>query len=360
MDATAAPVSLPIIQQLLRTAEKEAPFDEKIMIFAACFYSFRNINLDILWLPAHEEELDMTVYGDAVFLLNGCIDLLLLWLTMAIRKQKTAFWRLILAACLGALYAVMMVVPVMPWLFTWAGKWLFSCVMVFVAFGYQSRTAFLRNWGVFYLVSFAVGGGMFALHYLLLERREILNGLLVSQSGGMGTPLTWGFIVIAFPLVWWYSRSTFRSLEERQTVHRYLVQVEVTLGSRHVRGTGLIDTGNQLRDPLTRAPVMMAEANLVEAMLPPELQKAMKHADPAQAFAEIPHAWISRIKLIPYRSVRRGTDFLLAVKADKMKVVQDGRAYELTKVLIGLDSGKLSADGSYQMIVHPSIVEEAS
>lgn len=302
----------------------------------------------------------MTVYADMVFLLNFCVDLLLLWLTMAIRKQRTAFWRLAVAAFLGAGYAVMMLAPVLPWVFTWGIKLIFSCMMVLVAFGYHSGPAFLRSWGVFYFTSFVVGGGLFAVHYFLLDQQKILNGVLVTQSSGMGTPVTWTFIVIAFPLVWLYSRLTFKSLAERQDIHRFLAQVELSIGAKSVSGTGLIDTGNQLRDPLTRTPVMIVEARLVMPVLPPSVQRAVQQQDVTQGLSELPPEWITRVKLIPYRSVTRGTDFLLALKPDKIKIVQREKAYEMNDVLVGMDHGRLSSDGTYQMILHTSFVEEAS
>lgn len=302
----------------------------------------------------------MTVYADMVFLLNFCVDLLLLWLTMAIRKQRTAFWRLAVAAFLGAGYAVMMLAPVLPWVFTWGVKLIFSCLMVFVAFGYHSGPAFLRSWGVFYLTSFVVGGGLFAVHYFLLDQQKVLNGVLITQSSGMGTPVTWTFIAIAFPLVWLYSRLTFKSLAERQDIHRFLVHVELVIGEKRASGAGLIDTGNQLRDPLTRMPVMIVETRLVNPILPQVVRQAVQQHDVTQGLSQLSPEWMTRVKLIPYRSVTRGTDFLLALKPDKIKVVQREKTHELENVLIGLDNGRLSSDGTYQMILPLSCVEEVS
>lgn len=299
----------------------------------------------------------MTVYADMIFLLNFCVDLLLLWLTMTIRKQRTPFWRLAVAASFGAAYAVMMLIPVLPWIFTWAAKLLLSICMILIAFGFRSRPAFLRNWGVFYLVSFVVGGGMFALHYFLLEQQVIVNGVLVTQSGGMGTPITWTFIVVAFPLVWWYSRLTFRSLAERQVIQQYIVQVDVHIGKNSVSGAGLIDTGNQLRDPLTRAPVMMVEAHLITPILPQKVRSVVSNKDMTTGLVDLPPEWLTRVKLIPYRSVRKGTEFLLAIKPDKVRIKQGEQMREVHNALIGLDNGRLSQDGTYQMIVHPSLIE---
>lgn len=299
----------------------------------------------------------MTVYADMVFLLNFLVDFLLLKLTGAIRKQQATGWRLAVAALLGALYAAAMLAPVQSWVFTWLAKLILSTLMVLTAFGFRSRHAFLRNWGVFYFVSFVVGGGMFAAHFALLDHQEVVNGVLVTQGTGMGTPISWLFVAIAFPLVWLYSRATFRSLARRQTMHHYLVQVEVSIRDQSVQATGLIDTGNQLYDPLTKAPVVIAEQNLLQPLLPDSVRRAVQQQDVMTGLTDLPPEWLTRVKLIPYRGVTRGTDFLLAIKPDQVTIAAGERTVTVTRILVGIDDGVLSSDGSYQMILHPTFLE---
>lgn len=59
----------------------------------------------------------------------------------------------------------------------------------------------------------------------------------------------------------------------------------------------------------------------------------------------------------PIQGVNRGTQFMLALKPDKVVIAYDGKQVEATKVLIGLDGGKLSSEGAYQAIIHPALVE---
>lgn len=302
----------------------------------------------------------MTVYVDVVFLLNFLIDFLLLWLTMLVRKQRSPYWRIGVGALIGAFYTVALFVPGWHWLFPWLTKLLISALMVFVAFGYRSYLSFLRNWGMFYFISFVIGGGMFAAHYILLERETVVNGAVLTEGSGMGSPITWTFVVFGFPLMWWYSRLTFRSLNERQMVQRYLVTVELTVNGRTVRGTGLIDTGNQLRDPLTRTPVIVAEVKFVAPLLPDSFRDLLKDKDFTHGIARLPVEWMKRVKLIPFRGVSRDGDLMVAFKPDKVRIVSDEKMIEGLSVFVGLDGGCLSSDGTYQVIVHPSCLEEAS
>lgn len=67
--------------------------------------------------------------------------------------------------------------------------------------------------------------------------------------------------------------------------------------------------------------------------------------------------WQDRLRLVPYRGVNRGAAFMLALKPDLVKIELDGKLYESTKVLIGLDGGTLSGDKAYRAIIHPSLTE---
>ena len=62
--------------------------------------------------------------------------------------------------------------------------------------------------------------------------------------------------------------------------------------------------------------------------------------------------------MIPYRSVSRGMDLLLAIRPDLIRVNANGCEYETTRVLIGLNPVSLSSDGSYRAIIHPSLIND--
>jgi stage II sporulation protein GA (sporulation sigma-E factor processing peptidase) len=47
---------------------------------------------------------------------------------------------------------------------------------------------------------------------------------------------------------------------------------------------------------------------------------------------------------------------MIALKPDKVIITYNQTTIEASKVLIGLDGGKLSADGSYHAIIHPKLM----
>ncbi|MDR6224792.1 sigma-E processing peptidase SpoIIGA [Desmospora profundinema] len=301
----------------------------------------------------------MVVYADMVFLLNLCIDGLLLWLTAAIRRQRTPYWRIAVAAVIGATYAVWHLWQPLTLAYTFGGKLFVSILMVGVAMGLRAPLAFLRNLGVFYLISFVTGGGMFALHYLLGAGLESGGGVFVTYASGWGSPVSWVFVLAAFPLVWLYARVSFRSLQDRQAVHQYLATVAITVEGVRLECVGLIDTGNQLRDPISRTPVMMVELGRLSEVLPDGLIRLAKSKDWDALGSGLPPDWLTRVRLVPYRGAAGDGGMMLAFKPDRVDVHQKGTWVESGQVLIGLDAGRLSSDGTYQAILHPSTMPAA-
>lgn len=304
----------------------------------------------------------MVVYMDLIFLANLLIDGAILSVTARIRHIRPSLWRIGASAVLGASYVTLMMVPSLSFMFTFVVKCLFSVAMIAIAFGFGGLQTFLRNLGTFYLISFAVAGGMFGIHYLMQSPGEVMNGILVTRSGGLTYRLQIGFlfVVLTFvPLVWMF-KTVFASAKRRREMTQYLAEVRIRIDDYEAVCIGLIDTGNQLYDPLTRTPVMVVEAAQWNEVLPDSWLHRIRQCEVDQLVAAIgteTFIWQDRLRLIPYRGVNRGTQFMLALKPDKVVIVHNETEIVNRKVLVGLDGGKLCADGSYQAIIHPTLVQ---
>ncbi|MGG1877751.1 sigma-E processing peptidase SpoIIGA [Paenibacillus cisolokensis] len=304
----------------------------------------------------------LVVYIDLIFIVNLLIDGILLALTAWMRRIRPRLWRVACSSLLGAMYVVMMFVPELSFLYTFLIKFMLSLMMIWIAFGYASLQEYIRNLGAFYIVNFAIAGGIIGFHYFLQSSGELFEGIWYSATGGLSFELKVGFwfaciaffvVVFAFKAV----QTTKRKTESRETL---LAPVTVWIGSTKVQCTGLLDTGNQLSDPLTRTPVMVMEASLWERELPPGWSDKLMGGEPDKLIMEADvsaFAWQDRLRLVPYRGVNRGAAFMLAIKPDMIRIELGGMAYETTKVLIGLDGGRLSGDRAYRAIIHPGLIE---
>lgn len=306
----------------------------------------------------------MIIYLDVILLLNFAIDALLLYFTAYFRKERLVWWRLLLAAAFGSTYVAFFFFPAFASMYQWMVKLLFSVLMLWIAFGFRRILSFFQTLCIFYFVAFVFGGGVFALEYLSAGQSEIINGILVTHNDGfgVGTKPTLLVLILGFVAVFFLSRRSYQAIQEPRRMEQFLAEVVVKLADEHILCRGLIDTGNQLYEPFSRTPVMLMESRLFAHLLPitfveylAQAQDKMGQID--QVFGELPPEWQTRLRLIPYRSVSRGMDFLVAIKPDQLSVLQNGQTYETEKVLIGLNPIALSVDDKYQAIVHPALLQ---
>jgi stage II sporulation protein GA (sporulation sigma-E factor processing peptidase) len=297
----------------------------------------------------------MVVYADMIFLLNGTIDFLLLWLTAGIRKQPAKVLRLLFAAGLGGAYSMLHLWPQFALAYFFPVKILISLVMVWMAYGFHHPLAYFRNLGVFYLVCFVAGGAMIAFHYVMTGDSQVAGGIFFTRTAeGWGSPVSWALILFGFPLVWLYTKFSLGSLKENQRVQQYLTQVRIHLAQHQQECTGLVDTGNQLRDPITRTPVMIVELEPLKEWFPEELKQMLLQHDWEEGWSRLPADWMRRIRVVPYRAAGKNNEMMIAIKPDYVEILQEEDWHKVEKILIGIDVGRLSSDGTYQAIIHPS------
>ncbi|ANS75105.1 sigma-E processing peptidase SpoIIGA [Paenibacillus yonginensis] len=305
----------------------------------------------------------MVVYIDLIFLTNLFIDGALLLTTAWMRKQKPKIWRVVLSAVIGALYCLMMFLPQLSFMYTFLIKFLFSIVMLWVAFGFGSLQNYMRNLGAFYVVNFVAAGGILGIHYLLMSSSELWNGIMFTQSGGMSFRLKVGtlFALIGIAVVLWMFKTVQNSRQRQERLSSYTGEVTVEIEGYTVHCQGLIDTGNQLTDPLTRMPVMVMEAGLWQDVLPPGWKEKLAQGQADNLLLELGEMdvfpWRDRLRLVPYRGINKGSQFMLAMKPDEVRIKIGEQMHVSRRALIGLDGGKLSSEGGYQAIIHPSLVE---
>lgn len=303
----------------------------------------------------------MKVYFDVIWLMNFALDFLLIWLSASLLRLQLRTGRALLAAAVGGLYAVMIFFPALSWLYAHFVKFMFAAAMVWIAFGYSNLVSFIRCLATFYLVSFITGGGIFAIHYFFLTSVEVVSGVLVAETGGMNLQVFGIIVLIGFGLMLVFARGTFRSVEKRQQLTDWFADVHIVLLGHSVSCRGLIDTGNQLSDPLTRTPVIVVESSLLSDCLPSFMMDQFNSADLDGFYSNLTSIdqdgeWQQRLRLVPYRGVGKDMQFMVALRPDRVVIAGQDGIRQVERVLIGLDGGSLSKDGDYRAILHPTLL----
>ncbi len=285
----------------------------------------------------------MTIYVDLLFLLNLIVNYLLLAAGGILRKRRLRRARLLAAAVVGALYGVFVFFPRMS-VMAWGGlRLLTGAGLVAIAFPPKSPRGFLGDVGAFFAMLAAYGGGMYLFYAFTAAGAEMVysNGVYY-----VDLPL-WALLALSFGFYGVIRLIAF--LQNRRAPRESFVDVELRCLGRYRALKGMTDTGNALQDPLTLAPVVIAETRALKGMLPDDLLDAAGGG--AERLEEIAGRYGKlRCRLVPFRSVDGQSRMVLAVRPDWIRRLPDGEPVE--NVVLGLTDIPLSADGSFEILLH--------
>ncbi|MDX8364980.1 sigma-E processing peptidase SpoIIGA [Cytobacillus sp. IB215665] len=303
----------------------------------------------------------MSIYIDIIWFLNLLFDGSLLLLTAVILKRRIKFWRLVVGSLIGSSLVLLIVSPLASIVSNPLIKFLFSLIIIWAAFGYKRFSYFIKNLCTFYFATFVVGGGIIAFHYLLQKEVNINNGIFLTTSTGYGDPVSWLFVIIAFPSLWYFSRSQIDGIKSNKMKYEEIIDVTIVITNIKITIKGLIDSGNQLYDPISRSPVMIIDSTCLVEHVPAGIIELSKNVDMLMNEMTVDDPqWEKRLRLIPYRGVGQDHQILLAIKPDNISLRYENNWLDVNKGLIALNHVKLSSDDEYQCIVHPKMIQSSS
>lgn len=301
------------------------------------------------------------VYLDVVFGINWFLDYLLLWATAKFAQLSTSAWRLALGATAGAVYALLPFSAAGHAALGAGGKLLFSLFMVWLAYGGLSLRRFWQAVVYLYLVAFAMAGAMLGAIYFFdgrLDAYGLLNGLLLFLSR---IPSAWLLAAVAAAVV--LARWGAPLLRRSFLSSFFQVPVVIRFGESRLAVRALVDTGNQLRDPLTGRPVIIVEYEVLRPLLPVSLRQHIESGeepDLSRLVEELRGSpWASRVHLVPFTSIGRSHGMLLCFRPDEVVVVTTDRMVRVKDILVGIHRQKLSPQGSYRALLHPDVLQAA-
>ncbi len=151
--------------------------------------------------------------------------------------------------------------------------------MVGITFGYKRFTSFLATLLTFYFATFLMGGILIGTHYFLggiligthyflSFHVDLRNSVAIESIRGYGDPISWLFIVVAFPIAWYFSKNRIGHLTKTSIQYDILYNVHILINGIELELKGLIDSGNQLYDPISKKPVMIVSIEAVQDNLP--------------------------------------------------------------------------------------------
>ena len=278
--------------------------------------------------------MEQTVYLDIYFLINFSMDFLGLFLSARLVERRIKYYRLVIAAGVGAAYACVAL------FLSAAGLWrilldALACLAVggVAAFDRRALKSLPYFSLVFGAVSIILGGAMTALFYLF--NRLGVDLLFGGGDGGDGISV-WLFAILA-------GISALLALKGGGALKKRAVRkrgrIEIEYGGRRTSLSCLCDSGNLLREPISRLPCVLVELDALSSVLPYSLTEAVKKGN----ITLIEERERPRVRLIPSQSAT-GKAMLVGFRVDALRIDMGGGAAK-TDAYVVLMTEKISEKG---------------
>lgn len=253
-----------------------------------------------------------TVYLDVLICLNLFINYFILLACAKFTKIPVKQRRLVLGAAVGAISSFIILLPPLPVVPNFLIKLVIAFFVVLATFGLHSPKAFLKNIAIFLLISLCFGGAMIALWFLLTPAGMVINNGAVYFNI---SPL----LLAVSTLVCYVLLRVFTRLLQARLPQKTVSRVKIVNGGRTCELLGKLDTGNSLIEPFSQSPVIVADFQTVEPVVPEEIKGYCTAHTAGPSMQE--GAVYPKIRLVPFTSV--GGEGILPAFKPKQVFIDD-------------------------------------
>ena len=295
----------------------------------------------------------MIIYLDVIFLENIVINYIILYITGLISKSIIKQKKILLGAAIGATYSIIYYLLKLKIYSCFIIKIILSIVIIYIAFNSNNFKELFKKVLLFYLTSFVFGGAAIATIYMANSQNiTILNGVLVGNYT-VKTILI-GIVVAYFTII-----IAFKIIKTKISKKDLLCDISITLNNKEIKTKAMIDTGNLLKEPITKLPVIVMEHTLLYDVIPKEILDNINELLGGD-FKNIPESikeeYLSKLKVIPYSSLGKQNGMLLGIKGENLIVNLKEETKKIDKIIIGIYNKSLTKKGEYRSLLSLDVI----
>ena len=267
----------------------------------------------------------LIVWVDIIVLENIIVNYFLLLITAQTLSIKVKSLRAILVSAAAGAYTLVIFYDELRFLTLLPVKIIVAFLIVYGAFGKNKIIFLLKSTFVYIIYTFVLAGLI-----IFLEYRNTTNPAYGYFQDSFNTKWLITALMMGYIIIY----RVFNYIASRQKLKKYTYLIEIFTKSSSVTVTALLDTGNELKEPITNLPVIIVEKSAVLGIDTNLYDKLY----------------------IPYKVVSGQSNFLEAFKPEKIKINYDKNNFQYKNAVIGISDVKLSDYNEYQALLSRDII----
>lgn len=289
------------------------------------------------------------IYWDVLLLTNVAVNYIILLAAGKLSYRNISHWRLAFSSLLGSAYAVSALVVPLRAAYSLPARIAFGLFMVALSYPGTRGIALLRVTLCFFLSSAVAAGTALAL--------QSFGGRIAAQASLFQGEAVVHWYVVALSLAVLAALPVLARMNGYSSLRRLpLMTIEVSMGGKTLGLTGLVDTGNNLRDPVSGLPVIVIDWEALRSLMPPEVSAFFMSTWDALP-AALPETSVgTRLRLVPYESLSGRMGVLPGFRPDRLALVGKSGLRVFKNAIVCASQERLSPSGLYQALLHPDLV----
>ena len=265
----------------------------------------------------------MVIYVDIFSFGNFIVNLFLLFVLVKSLSLKMNYKKCLLSSSIGTVYALLVLYSnfsiILSNLFI---KLIVSFLMVVVVVGRKNLMLLLKANLLFLSITFLLAGlcifieisGKSTIYLFIFRIRvtDILTGIMI--------------LILVLDRLYYF-------LKERISTTNYIFEIEINMFNKCIKVNSFLDTGNELKEPITNLPVILLEKGLIDDIDIDE----------------------DKCYLIPYTTADGTKGTMKAFKPEKFAINKDGNFIE-KEVIIAITDTRFSKENEYKALLNKALL----
>lgn len=264
----------------------------------------------------------MVVYLDVLIIENFCVNSFLLYSTACTLRKKNDYKYLCISSLLGSFYVITLLFKELNVFTKLPVKIIIAYIMIMIYFRSKNFKFNIKACLVYILYS-----GLFAGICLIVRINR--------NFSVFGTTFDFSYkdLIVAMIILFFISNRLITFIRDRSSLSQCIFKVDIVSDNkiRHVKA--FLDTGNELREPVTNLPVMIVDKKIIEDIM--QLQDNFFY--------------------IPFKLINGNKSYFKAFKPEYI-IVENNGIKEKREVIIAASENKIDTSNNYEALLSRGIM----
>ncbi|HCW54816.1 MAG TPA: sigma-E processing peptidase SpoIIGA [Clostridium sp.] len=198
----------------------------------------------------------MIVYADMIVLENTIVNLFLLIITMKCARHKYKTITILASAFVGGLYTMVLFIPELGALRSFVIEIFVAYLMIRITSGKMKFLSHIKLLILFLLLTFMLSGICFL--FSIKQNYYILGSSFNIKHYSIK------YIIISLMIIYIIGSRVIDYVKERNFVNNYLYKINFEIDDIKYECKSFLDTGNELREPVTNLPCILIEKEFIK------------------------------------------------------------------------------------------------